>query len=228
LKEEDIKETKDRYRKRWIEFGDDPRTLGWNKGRQHVRFAAALEGLSMEDYASVLDVGCGFGDLLLYLKKEGWNGQYTGIDIVPELIAEARRKHDESQGASFCCIDILDHSIDTHAAMAVALGVCNHKLQSDNMDFISTMLEVMWNSASKVVVLDFLSTTADIRHENLFYADPQTIYGLARRFTRRVMIHHAYMPFEFQVKIWKDDSFLPTAPVFCRYKPLVNGGSIGA
>jgi hypothetical protein len=31
------------------------------------------------------------------------------------------------------------------------------------------------------------------------------------------MIHHAYMPFEFQVKIWHRDGFGEGAPVFAPY-----------
>jgi hypothetical protein len=38
------------YRKRWLEYGYDPRTLGWNKDCQWVRFEAAFEGVRPDEY----------------------------------------------------------------------------------------------------------------------------------------------------------------------------------
>jgi len=220
MEPEDIDETRRKYRERWEQYGYDPRTLYWDKGRQQVRFTAALEVLRPNEYGSVMDVGCGFGDFLAHLKALGWSGQYTGVDIVPELLAEARRRHGEPN-ASFHCADIQEQPLNVQAAMGVALGIFNHRLKQDNMLFISSMLEAMWNHTTDVVVLDFLSTSADIRRDELFYADPRAIYDLARRFSRRVMIHHAYIPFEFQVKVWHDDSFEVKAPVFPPYSALV-------
>ena len=85
--EEDRVETRARYAARFREFGYDPRTLGWHKGRQRVRFAAALEAVGTQ-FDSLLDVGCGFGDLFGYLRERGWQGNYLGLDICPELLDE--------------------------------------------------------------------------------------------------------------------------------------------
>src|SRR3990172_3106137 len=77
--EHDRSETIARYRERYRQFGYDPRTLGWNKGRQQARFAAVLDALG-RDFASILDVGCGFGDLFGHLTTLGWRGDYLGGD----------------------------------------------------------------------------------------------------------------------------------------------------
>lgn len=44
--------------------------------------------------ASVLDAGCGWGRLLGLLPKE-WIGPYLGVDLSPDFISLARRKHPE-------------------------------------------------------------------------------------------------------------------------------------
>src|SRR5262245_52636321 len=51
---------------------------------------AALGRLIPED-ASVLEVGCGAGDLLAALP----NRTRMGVDMIPDVIAEARRRHPE-------------------------------------------------------------------------------------------------------------------------------------
>jgi SAM-dependent methyltransferase len=215
-------ETEQRYSARWQEHGYDPRTLGWNKDCQWVRFQAALEGLSEHDYASILDVGCGFGDFLTYLRRLGWGGVYLGVDIVDELIDEARRLHADDELANFVHGDINELDTSQTYAAAVSIGVFNHMLHQRNEEFVGTTMRAMWALTSNVIVCDFLSSSAEVRRRrgDLYYADPRVMYDLASTLSRRIMIHHGYMPFEFQVKVWHDDSFAQSAPVFPPYADL--------
>jgi len=219
--EQDRVETCERYRSRWLEYGYDPRTLGWTKDCRRVRFAAAFEGLRPDDYASVVDLGCGFGDLLDYLRTRGWQGRYTGVDLTPELLNEAARRHAADDRAAFVCGDF-QHLDLPQSDAAIALGVANHRLHEDNLAFTARTIEKMWAISSRVVVCDFLSSAAepDRRRDDLFYADPRDIYQLVSPYSRRIMIHHAYMPFEFQVKVWHDATFERSAPVFPPYIDL--------
>src|SRR5579864_4657824 len=83
-----------RYEGRLKRFGHSPESLGWGRhGRQEVRFSVLADYALCNRTASVLDVGCGFADLYDFLKARGWGGMYTGLDIVPGLLEEARRHH---------------------------------------------------------------------------------------------------------------------------------------
>lgn len=224
MREQDIAETQERYRKRWLEYGYDPRTLGWNKDCQWVRFEAVFEGLRPDEFGSVLDVGCGFGDLLAYLRCRGWKGRYVGVDLVSELIEEGRRLHSADTGSEFVCADVAKFAPDQPCELVVAIGAFNHRLAQGNLDFIRETMEKMWAMSSRAMVCDFLSTSSDPqkRSSHLYYADPGEIFALAARHTRRVMLHHAYMPFEFQIKAWHDDRFTVAEPVFEPYSPLAD------
>jgi SAM-dependent methyltransferase len=215
MEERDLEETRERYRERWLQYGYDPRTLGWNKGLQSVRFLGAVESLRPEEHASVLDVGCGFGDFLSFLRGRGWTGSYRGVDVVPELIDEARRRH--GADGAFECRDASAGPITGKSAMALAIGMFNHRLRSDHWAFVEETFAAMWNATTHVVVVDFLSTTADQRREDLFFADPCDAFALGRKYSRRLAIHHGYMPFEFQLKVWHDQAFDVKAPAFSPY-----------
>ena len=106
--------------------------------------------------------------------------------------------------------------------MAVAIGAFNHRLAQGNLDFIRETMEKMWALSSRAMVCDFLSTSSDLekRSPHLYYADPTEIFVLAARHSRRVMLHHAYMPFEFQIKAWHEDHFVAAEPVFLPYASL--------
>ena len=218
MREDDVAAVRERYRQRWVEYGYDPRTLGWNKGCQWVRFEAALEGIRPDECASVLDVGCGFGDMLGYLRQRGWSGRYVGTDVVPELIEEAARRY----GGEFLLQDLSSEPLTEPLDMAVALGIFNHRVNEGNWQFIEAMIDAMWRSTKQVIVCDFLSSLSEPhrRQPHLFYADPGRLFEIASRYSRRIAIHHSYMPFEFQVKIWHDASYTVPKPVFGPYAHL--------
>src|SRR5262245_18456396 len=85
--------------------GTDPRALDWgSRESQRLRFAV-LAGVGPLGGASVLDVGCGQGDLLDWLRESGIDAQYAGVDITPPMVEVARRRF---PGASFEVRNLLE------------------------------------------------------------------------------------------------------------------------
>ena len=56
-----------------------------SQGDGHV---AVLKYYGLADGMSVYDLGCGCGRTAQALKRSGWTGNYTGADVVPELLEE--------------------------------------------------------------------------------------------------------------------------------------------
>lgn len=207
-----------RYEARHAEFGYDPRTLGWTKGRHKLRYEMLLSSWPAEA-ASVLDVGCGFGDMADYCQESGrGHWRYTGLDIVPALIEEGRRRHPG--------VDLRLHDMDVEALPAgydviVASGVFSHRLK-DNMDFIARAFDRFAGAARLGFSANFMSPVADIRYDHLFYPDPGAVFDLARRHSKRISIRHDYMPFEYTVQVHLDDAFNPETVVFEPYEGLID------
>jgi len=78
----------ERHRKSLFDFGLAPETLFYkSRQEQDVRFEAlAAIGIGTGD--SLLDVGCGFCDLLSWLNGQGLAVDYTGIDLSPDILAK--------------------------------------------------------------------------------------------------------------------------------------------
>ncbi len=195
----------ERYTKRLLEFGHDPRTLGWDKGKQSDRFEALTQLLPIPRLGSVLDVGCGFGDLIPFLRQRGFAGRYTGIDFVPGLIDVGRSVHpsDEFIGADFASF-----SFDQTYDLVTASGIFNARLNGEAQDdSIRSTLAKMFSLANVAVSADFLSAQADMRRPDLSYAAPDEILRFGQSLTRRAALLHHYMPFEFAVYLFKDQRF---------------------
>lgn len=60
-----------------------------SQGDGHV---ALLRHHDLVDGMSVYDLGCGCGRTAQALRRSGWQGIYTGADVVPELLAELARQ----------------------------------------------------------------------------------------------------------------------------------------
>ena len=56
-----------------------------SQGDGHV---AVLRHHGLVDGMSVYDLGCGCGRTAQALRRSGWQGRYTGADVVPELLEE--------------------------------------------------------------------------------------------------------------------------------------------
>ncbi len=94
------------YREALAEHGPGfAATLWRSEDAQRVRFDALDALLPMRD-RSVVDVGCGLGDLLVHLRERGHAPRaYVGLDAMPEMIGRARARG--LRGASFAAADVL-------------------------------------------------------------------------------------------------------------------------
>ena len=77
---------KDLYKK----FGVSPSSVkARNTNQQNLRFKHLVSLIDIKKNDKVLDVGCGFGDLSYYLKKNKISCNYLGVDFVEEFINTA-------------------------------------------------------------------------------------------------------------------------------------------
>lgn len=205
MKTEDRLDYVQRYEKRLEEFGYSPETLGWGiHGRQEVRFSVLVEPALRMPESSVLDVGCGFCDLYDFLIQRGWRGRYTGVDIVPGLLEVARQRHPDLDVRE---LDITDDSaVLEEYDFVIASGTLNAALPSgSNEAHIEVALRSMFQRTRVATCVDFLSTYVDFQKPGAYHTDPGWALSAAKRLTRRALLRHDYMPYEFSIFLFRDD-----------------------
>lgn len=215
LPEEDRRNTVNRYTERYHEHGYSPLTLGWTKGRQSVRFDV-LTSLYEFSGRTVLDIGCGFGDLLHTLEEKfDPVASYTGVDLVEPLVKEAGQRWPTH---TFITGDFLEITFDGGFDFVVASGVFNHRLDAINSEeYIEAVMQRAFALCHDGFAFDFLSDKVDYRLEHTYHASPERILGMAYSLSRNVVLRNDYIPFEFSVFVFKDDAFDPKMPVFRRH-----------
>lgn len=218
LPEADRQETIERYSSRYRKYGYSPKSLGWDKGKQDVRFNVLTSQYDFSD-KSVLDIGCGFGDLNKTLReKYGNNYSYLGVDLVPDLINEAQR-HYAGTRIDFRSGDFLALGFEEKFDFVVASGIFNHRLSgANNYELIDATIAKAFALARDGIAMDFLSDKVDYPLEHTFHSAPEKILAMAYKYSRNVILRNDYMPFEFALFIFTDDSFSSEDTLFHRFK----------
>jgi SAM-dependent methyltransferase len=121
---------------------DPVNRVGWHSRLQQLTYLTALTEIGVGANHSVLDVGCGQGDLYGLLTARGFGGRYTGVDLSPELIASARQRFPP---ANFIVGDVLEVEPDQHD-FVLASGLFDYKT-SDSPTRLRATLRRMFDLA---------------------------------------------------------------------------------
>ena len=163
LSNKDINNINERYSKRFLINGISPLTLGWaNSNQQNLRFSKFASMINNNNI-SILDIGCGFGDFLNFLKKNSiLINNYTGVDINPVLIKEAIKLHGNS--GYFVEGNLLDKSfkekqLQSSYDYVFAMGIFNLNFAKSKEKmhlFFESMIINMTSLANEKTIVDFI------------------------------------------------------------------------
>ena len=187
------------YNSRFEQFGRDIRTVGWGSAAdQRLRFEVLLRGFDPTG-KTVLDVGCGLGDLVPFLEVRcGGNFRYLGIDVAERLVADARIAHSRP-GRQFLAGDLFSLDLP-HADLVLLSGALSLKSEGIE-DYARRTLERMFSLSREAACLNFLSKYVDFELEKNQHYQPETVFGWARQVARKVNLIHDYPLYEFTVQL---------------------------
>ncbi len=192
----------ERYSKRYRESGYNVKTLGWGSiNQQRYRFSQTLFGFGADEVNSFLDIGCGFGDYFSFLnEKDVKVSSYTGWDINPDLIGEAKTKWAGSGHLTNFEVRMTQFIPNGEVAdIVVMLGVLNLNFHDkvDNYEYTKNFITKAFSLCKKLLIVDFLSIHRSGTHPKedfVFYHDPKILLDFAFSLSNRVTIKHDYEP----------------------------------
>ncbi|CDI06458.1 class I SAM-dependent methyltransferase [Candidatus Nitrosotenuis uzonensis] len=198
MKEQTHNEILKHYTELYEKYGVNPASLGWPKGRQNIRFKIITEVGNLSN-SKILDIGCGFGDLYSFIKKKRIKTKYTGIDINKKFIEVAKQKHPLTR---FFVRDIEERKFREKFDWVFAVGTTN---KAGSYRYVEDLLTEMFRIAKKGIAMDFMSTYVDFRRKGSSHFSPERIFKIGKKLSKRVVIRHDYLPFEFCVYVYKQE-----------------------
>jgi hypothetical protein len=96
----------------------------------------------------------------------------------------------------------------------------NHKIsENNNYEFIEQVIKKALSITKDGFAFNFLSDKVDFyKCDDTFHSSLEKILAIAYKYSRNIILRNDYMPFEFSLFIFKDDSFHSEDTVFNLYK----------
>lgn len=197
------------YTGKLAEHGATPRGVDWNDtASQHLRHRQFLRLLRDDPDASVLDVGCGYGDFLPFLRASGHRGRYIGCDVAAPMVEAARRLHGESPDHGFIVGDAATQAAD-YAIGSGILNVIRGVSPSAWAEHVQATIARLHDAGRRGFGFNMLSLDSDPdrRRADLHYASPARMFeDCVARFGRHVAVLQDYGLWEFTVLVRQPSS----------------------
>ena len=187
------------------------RILGWeSRQAQYARFSAFVKNVDI-DNCSVLDVGCGLGDLYHFCTSGlNLNIKYTGVDISKkmkdnaemqlEVLRNAGLKLAEGNNSSavFECVDVFK-GYDKKADWVYASGIFNLNL-GNNLEFLENAFDCFKKLSVRGFVCSLLNERSDDKEEPYFYYSPAAVKIMAEKLKpAKIIIDDSYLKNDFTI-----------------------------
>jgi SAM-dependent methyltransferase len=189
------------YRQLLQQHGEGPAVGQWSAEGQRFRFDKLAQIANLRG-SRVLDIGCGIGDLYPYLNTLYGNVDYTGVDIVPELISCAT---DRYASARFLCIDLMTEPFPEQFDYALISGVFNNDV-SGPTDYLKQLVRVAFGMCARGVAFNFTSNRVNWNDAGMAYHDPVEVFRFCLdNLSRKVALAHHYERCDVAVYVYRQD-----------------------
>lgn len=189
--------------------GSTSQGVDWNDIRSHeLRHRQFLRLIEGAPDASLIDLGCGFGDFLRFLRETGHRGHFTGYDITPSMIDKARELYGEGDDRQWRVGSAPSETAD----FAVASGIFNVKGDIPSTTWSSYVLQtidVLAQSGRQGFGFNVLtmSSDPDRRRPDLYYAEPaEMLSHCLSRYGRSLALLQDYGLYEFTIIVRRNAS----------------------
>lgn len=187
------------HRDRIFKFGlDSSRALGWttNEGQQ-ARFKVIADLLGDLSGKSILDAGCGHGDLRGFFGDKFTGLRYSGIDQLDNFLDVAIERYGNYPDIAFNFGDFLKAELPV-MDYAVACGSLNYR--SSDPDFVFKAITKLFHNCRFGLVFNLLKKMES--EESILVAyDPEIILAHCKTISNNVIFKDGYFEEDYTVMI---------------------------
>ncbi len=190
----------DNYRNLLFEHGTGPQVAHYTTVEsQFMRFEELVKIGDLSG-AKVLEVGCGIGDFYGFLNSKFSDLQYTGIDIVPEIIDVAKKRFPE---ISFECRDVLAEPLTEDYDYVLISGVFNNAIPQ-HTEFLQALTEESFKHCKIALGFNFISTYVNFSESAFAYHNPMEVLQYCiDNLSKKVSLFHHYKRTDVCVFVYK-------------------------
>ncbi|QIG51351.1 class I SAM-dependent methyltransferase [Nordella sp. HKS 07] len=201
---------REHFARRLAEHGPTAAGVDWMREEMaHLSYDYALQLVRREHHGTrptLLDVGCGYGALLSYAQDKGIDLDYTGIDIVPEMIGYARSLH---KNGNFICGDFLLMNEMRRYDYVVCNGILTIKLRATTLDmdrYFNALVKKLYDCCNIGTCFNLMTNKVNFQVENSYYRSPvETLAFCMSELSSKVVLNHDHPRYQFWTYVYRND-----------------------
>ncbi|MEQ6344393.1 class I SAM-dependent methyltransferase [Vibrio cyclitrophicus] len=175
--------------------GNKAKSLGWtSEESQLCRFEVIARSADFEK-KSVLDLGCGYGELFELLDSIYRICSYTGVDQHTDFLNKAKQNYTE-QRCEFLSGDMSKMNLEPHD-MVIASGSLNYI--SRDTDYLTNMITRMFGLANQTVIFNLLNSSQYPSRNTLMSYHPDGVYRFCKTLCDDVSLIEGYAERDFTI-----------------------------
>jgi len=187
------------YDKSLSEYGESPKALLWASYRiAAIRYKELVADVPVEG-KTILDVGCGMGDVLPFLYAKSPNFKYLGADTNEGFIEIAKKRY---EGHEFKIVDPFTDDIGRFDVV-ISCGVLNGNV--DNwMEERKKAITSLFELANEVLAFNMAGGLTPIPSTPITaFADLQEVLAFCASLTPRLIVRNHYTSKGFTIVMFK-------------------------
>ena len=175
--------------------------LGWRGVESQIKRFEVIASVGDLSGRTLLDVGCGYGDLKGFLDQRFTDFGYIGIDQMPEFITEAKARYNDHPDTHFYQTDFTTVDFPT-VDFVIASGALVYRC--DNPHFYADMIRKMYDAATQALAFNMLDASRFPDHPLLIGHDRGKIAAFCRTLSPRVTLVKDYLEDDFTVFMFRE------------------------
>lgn len=190
------------YYKAFKEHKGSIKSLMWNSyGSAATRYKELVKDLDFNN-RSVLDVGCGFGDIIPYITYESSSFDYCGIDFTAAFIEEAKKRYPEY---NFIRGNYFDEPLNDKFDIIICCGALNGNYGDKSLKKRKNAIKTMFDNCKIAVAFNMAGGISPKNKKSsvIYYADSLEILAYCSKISKKIILKNHYHERDFTVVMFK-------------------------
>ena len=207
MNEEILKNQREAYRNSFKKFGATPKgTFQNNTETQYLRFERLLMHIRPFLTGSIHDVGSGLCDLHKYLLMKDIKHEYSGTEIVQEMIDFATSQFENIQLFNRDLLSSGPEEKYDYLVLSGTLNLLNNQDPAEWKDYCFKLIEKMYDMSLKAISFNGLTSFNTFSDPSLCYFNPAEVFEFCiKNLSRFVIIDLGYPLFEFTCTVFRPE-----------------------